>query len=41
MKDIITKYVIMDLNIYNFDKTGFMISIISIRIVVINSDDRK
>ena len=41
IKDTITKYAIVDSDIYNFDETGFMIGVISTGIVVTSSDGRK
>ena len=38
LKNTITKYRIVDTDIYNFDETGFMIGIISIVIVVTSSE---
>jgi len=41
IKDTITKYAIVDSDIYNFDETRFMMGVISTRIVVTSSDGRK
>src|SRR5450432_2212635 len=41
IKDTITKYAIVDSDIYNFDETRFMMGVISTRMVVTSSDGRK
>jgi hypothetical protein len=40
MRNIIAKYGIYDVDIYNFDETGFMMGVISTLIVVTSSDGR-
>jgi hypothetical protein len=41
VKNTITKYVIQESDIYNFDETGFMMGVISTGMVVTSSDGRK
>jgi hypothetical protein len=40
VRNTITKYGIHDVDIYNFDETGFMMGVISTAMVVTSSDGR-
>ena len=41
VKNVITKYSVIDTDIYNFDKTGFIIGIILTGIVVMSVERRS